>query len=157
MFKFFTIMFVVFLMTSSAWAKCYTMSEVEAEQGIRIHSELMVIGLNCQHLGPRDRNNLYALYKDFTQKHASLLRGYENTLINYFRQSGKRNPEMAMHDMRTNFANKIAKDAAVMRPDAFCAYYAPRIPRADAMSEQQVRQWAQTVFKGFPPSEPACN
>ena len=33
--------------------KCYSAAEAEADQGIRIHSELMVIGLNCQVIGKR--------------------------------------------------------------------------------------------------------
>ena len=156
MFKFLMTLAILLLMTTNANAKCYTMAEAEAEQGIRIHSELMVIGLTCQHLGPRDRKNLYMQYKDFTQDHGSLLRGYENTLINYFKQSGKKDPERAMHDMRTNFANKISKDAATMRPDAFCAYYAPRIPRAASMNDGEVRTWAATFFPNFPTSQPFC-
>ena len=156
MIKFLSVLILSLLISQSAFAKCYTFAEAEAEQGIRIHSELMVIGLNCQHLGPRDRKNLYLQYKEFTQKHASLIRGYENTLINFFRQNGKSDPERAMHDMRTNFANKISTDAAVMRPDAFCAYYAPRIPRASKMSTTQVRTWASTFFPGFPPSQSLC-
>jgi hypothetical protein len=156
MFRFLFLFTVCVLMANSAMAKCYSLAEAEAEQGIRIHSELMVIGLNCQHLGPRDRKNLYMQYKDFTNKNASLIRGYENTLINFFKQSGKGNPERAMHDMRTNFANKISKDVATMRPDAFCAYYSPRIPRAAAMNQDQVRQWAATFFPGHPTSQALC-
>ena len=39
-----------FVFVASAMAggqSCYTKAEAEAEQGIRIHSELMVIGLNA--------------------------------------------------------------------------------------------------------------
>ena len=156
MLRFLSVLLLAFFISHSAMAKCYSFAEAEAEQGIRIHSELMVIGLNCQHLGPRDRKNLYAQYKEFTQKHASLIRGYENTLINFFKQSGKSDPERAMHDMRTNFANKISKDAATMRPDAFCSYYAPRIPRAAKMNDVQVRGWASTFYPGHPTSQALC-
>ena len=43
----------VMMLCAPAFAKCYTSKEVEAEQGVRILSELMVIGLNCQHLTPK--------------------------------------------------------------------------------------------------------
>ena len=157
MFKIFILFLALVILAIPAQAaKCYSPAEAEAEQAIRIHSELMVIGLNCQHLGPRDRKNLYTQYKDFTQRHGALLRGYENTLINYFRQAGYKNPEREIHNMRTNFANKTAKDVATMRPDGFCAYYAPRIPRANAMNGEQVRSWAATFFPNFPTSKPIC-
>ena len=40
---------------AEAGRQCYTHEEAEAEQGIRIHSELMVIALNCQHMTPHGR------------------------------------------------------------------------------------------------------
>lgn len=40
--------------------ECYTPDEARAEQLIRIHSELMVVGLNCQH-----RANLTDAYQEY--------------------------------------------------------------------------------------------
>ena len=124
---------------------CYTQAEAEAEQGIRIHSELMVIGLNCQHMTPRSWKNIYAQYRDITSKHSSLLAGYERTLINYYQQAGARNPERSLHDMRTAMANKVSKDAARMRPDVFCATFAQRIPKVAKMSHADFRNWASNA------------
>ena len=154
--KFFLLFLGLMIFSASAFAGCYSMKEAEAEQGIRIHSELMVIGLNCQHLWPKSDKNLYAQYKDFTANHAGLLRGYETTLINYFRKEGGGDPELRLHELRTRFANKISKDAAVMRPDGFCRAYAPRVPKANKMAEPEVRKWAATIFPNFPPSRPLC-
>jgi hypothetical protein len=153
--KFVFAFFMIIFLASPAFASCYTMREAEAEQGIRIHSELMVIGLNCQHLGPRGQKNLYQQYKEFTARHGALLRGYETTLMNHFRKEG-RNAEFEINQMRTDFANKISRDAAVMRPDAFCATYSSRIDRAGRMNEQAVRKWAATIFQGFPTTRPLC-
>ena len=45
--------FSLLLLSAPAMAaNCYSAAEAEAEQGIRVHSELMVIGLNCQHMTP---------------------------------------------------------------------------------------------------------
>lgn len=140
-----------------AKSKCYTPNEVEAEQGVRILSELMVIGLNCQHLTPKGQENLYTQYKRFALKHESLFSGYENTLLKFYHSEGSPNPEGHLHQVRTDVANKISKDAAVMRPDAFCATYAPRIAKANQMGEDKIRRWAQTVFPGHPVSRAACN
>ena len=142
--------------SSSAFAKCYTPHEVEAEQGVRILSELMVIGLNCQHLTPRGQENLYTQYKKFALKHEGLFSGYEDTLLKFYGSEGQGNPEGYLHQVRTDVANKISKDAAVMRPDAFCATYAPRIAKAGQMSEGKIRRWAQTVFPGHPVSHKVC-
>jgi hypothetical protein len=125
--------------------KCYSPVEAEAEQGIRIHSELMVIGLNCQHMTPRGWTNFYAQYRDITKKHASLISGYENTLIQYFRKTGERNPEGQFNDLRTDLANKVSVDAAQMRPDVFCATFAPRIPKVAQMSHNEFKNWASNV------------
>ena len=138
-------------------ASCYTPKEVEAEQGVRILSELMVISLNCQHLTPKGQENLYTQYKRFALKHEALFSGYENTLLKFYGKEGADNPDMKLHQVRTDVANKISKDAAVMRPDAFCKAYAPRIAKASAMPETKIRKWAQTVFKGHPVSHSNCS
>lgn len=142
---------------NEAVAKCYTPREVEAEQGVRILSELMVIGLNCQHLTPKGQENLYNQYKKFAMRHVSLFSAYEDTLLRFYAAEGKSNPEQYLHQVRTDVANKISKDAATMRPDAFCAAYAPRIPKAGQMDEAKIRRWAQTIFPGHPVSHASCN
>ena len=156
--RFFIPFFLVFLLSVPAQASsCYSKKEAEAEQGIRIHSELMVIGLNCQHMTPPGWNNFYAEYRNITNRHADLFSGYENTLIGYYRRNGVDKPERAMHDLRTAFANKISTDAATMRPDIFCAQYAPRIPRAAQMSRSDFQEWAATFHPTHPTKRPICN
>lgn len=135
---------------------CYTVVEAEAEQAIRIHSELMVIGLNCQHMTPQGWKNFYTQYKEFTNKHSNLFEKYEKTLVSYFRDKGRSDPERELHGLRTNLANKVSNDAAQMRPDIFCATYAPRLPQAAAMSEDQVVEWASTFHGTHPVSQPIC-
>jgi len=137
-------------------ASCYRAQEAEAEQGIRIHSELMVIGLNCQHMTPRGYKNFYAQYREFTQRHADLFGTYEEVLMRHYAKNGSGSPEQQINAMRTNYANKISNDAAKLRPDVFCARYAMRIPKADKMSRAQLRQWASIIFPESPPSQPFC-
>ena len=146
------------MLSGAANAKsCYSKAEAEAEQGIRIHSELMVIGLNCQHMTPRGWKNFYSQYRDITNKHADLFANYEKTMINYYRKTGKSNPERAIHTLRTGFANKVSTDAAKMRPDVFCSNFAPRIPRAAEMTRADFQQWAATFHPSTPLNKPVCN
>lgn len=143
--------------TSSAFASsCYMAQEAEAEQGIRIHSELMVIGLNCQHMASANGKNLYTTYRDFTARHLSLIETYEKILLGSFKKSGVARPVDKLNEMRTNFANKISNDAAKMRPDMFCKRYSPRIQKAAVMGENDVRRWAATIFPSHPVSKPVC-
>lgn len=138
-------------------AACYTPREAEAEQGIRIHSELMVIGLNCTHMSTKDGKNLYNEHRKFTVAHAKLLSTYEDIMMNYLKRTGSSNPEKDLHEIRTNFANKISKDAAVMRPDKFCRTYSSRIEFVSKLDEQAFRKWAATPYPGFPVSKPRCS
>lgn len=136
--------------------KCYSQAEAEADQGIRIHSELMVIGLNCNHMGKRHGQPLYSMYREFTAKHGKLFAGYEELLIGYFKKTGEANPVGSLNTLRTTFANKISNDAAGLRPDIFCSRYAPRILKAAEMSEADVRKWAATIYPSHPVTHPVC-
>ncbi len=159
--KFFLSVLVSLLIFSTAsyvYAnECYTKSEAEAEQGIRIHSELMVIGLNCAHMASANGSNLYMEHKKFTAKHADLFAEYENTLMDYMRNNNVKNPEKAMHKLRTEFANKISSEVAKMRPDIFCRTFSSRIEKAAGMSRENLRKWAATPFPGHEVSKPLCD
>jgi hypothetical protein len=144
------------LIPAAKAGSCYSLTEAEAEQGIRIHSELMVIGLNCQHMGKRAGQNLYNDYRQFTVDYGNLFAKYEEILMAYFKKSGDAKPEASLNTLRTNVANKISNDAAQMRPDVFCSRYAPRITQAKGMSEVDVRKWAATTHASHPPSKPLC-
>lgn len=156
LFNVLTAMFIIGFSTTAMASGCYNKREAEAEQGIRIHSELMVIGLNCAHMADANGNNLYVEHKKFTSKHADLFSRYESILMAYMKRNGVRNPEKALHTLRTDFANKISNDAAQMRPDIFCKTYASRIEKATQMERQDIRKWAATPFKGHPVSKPLC-
>lgn len=153
------VLFICLLMfsaTSAQAGRCYAPGEAEAEQGIRIHSELMVIGLNCQHMGKRVGMNLYGEYRQFTARHADLFAEYEDRMRSYFKKTGVSAPEASLNTLRTGFANKISNDAANMRPDLFCATFAPRMEAVVSMNDQQLRQWAATVYPSHPVSQPLC-
>lgn len=135
---------------------CYDAREAEAEQGIRIHSELMVIGLNCAHMA-QGGTNPYVEYKEFTNTNADLFAKYEDILMNYMRKNGKKNPEKSLHTLRTELANKVSGDVATMRPDIFCKTYLPRIEKAKSMNHEALRKWAATPFEGHPVSVPMCH
>ena len=77
--------------STSAWAKsaCYSAAEYDAEQAVRLHTELMVIGLTCNSI-EADRK-LFAKYQQFTTKNRTSLLNWEKVLIGHFSQTGKSN------------------------------------------------------------------
>lgn len=151
---------LVFLLVPSVSnaAACYRAQEAEAEQGIRIHSELMVIGLGCQHLATAKGKNLYAAYREFTGKHADLFGTYEGILMKYYQNNGmsRAQAEAKLNTLRTDFGNKIASDQASMRPDIFCQRYAPRITKVIDFERMDLRRWAATIYDSHPVSQPIC-
>jgi hypothetical protein len=148
--------FLLIYSNATQAAACYTPAEAEADQGIRIHSELMVIGLNCQQIGKKHGDNLYGTYRQMTAKYANLFGGYENVLMSFFKKAGRPNPEGSLNELRTRYANKISVDAASMRPDIFCSRYADRVKQAAKMSEAGIRKWASTFHASHPVSYPLC-
>lgn len=135
----------IFLMTllaafiaMPAKADCFNQAQAEAEQGLRIHSELMVIGLNC--MGIMRDPTLYSRYQSFTRQNHDLIDGWERTMISYY------GSEKKFHDFRTQIANKVAADSARMRPDVFCHNNANRMNKALAMNRAELQRWASTSY-----------
>lgn len=146
--------FAFLLMMGPAYASaCYTQSEAQAEQGIRIQSELMVIGLNCTHISGA---SLYAEYKNFNETHGNLIAEYEARLIDYYKRKGAEKPEKELHTLRTSIANNISSEAARMRPDIFCHEYAKRLSAVAAMDHEALEEWASQMFTSHPVSQPVC-
>lgn len=149
-------MCIVSVGSAVAASKCYTPEEAAAEQGLRIHSELMVIGLNCQGMKFNDGTNLYVEYRKFTSDHSDLFSGYENTLMNYYKRQGMTDPEAKLNTLRTQLANKISDSAVRMKPDRFCNSYAGRIFQAASMDRNTLATWASTIYPSHPVSQPIC-
>ncbi|NBX67000.1 MAG: hypothetical protein EBQ96_08405 [Proteobacteria bacterium] len=145
---------LVILMPSLALAKCYNAEQLEAEQGLRIHSELMVIALNCQHLA--EGRQLNHEYENFTQTNLGLIKGYEDTMRAFFASEGKTG-EHELNDFRTKLANRIASEAVRLQPNVFCRAYGKRITQANNMPREKLRKWAQTVFPTYPLTRSICD
>ena len=152
-----TSLLVLFFSAETALASsCYTQAEAEAEQGLRIHSELMVIGLNCQNMRFANGTNLYREYSEFTRENLDIFASYETKLMEYFRKRGDKNPEATLNTLRTRMANAISNSAARMKPDQFCNRYAGRIFKASSMGRSELIKWASTIYPSHPVSEPIC-
>ncbi len=137
-----------------ASAQCYNQRQFEAEQGLRIHSELMVISLTCMKM-PMG-SGMYQKYQAFTNKNKALIAGYENDLIDYYRATGSAAPEKQFHTLRTNLANQISQHAIKMSTASFCQNFGSRLDSALNMDQAKLRQWASQPWPNSPTSRPMC-
>lgn len=151
--RFLATLAVLLMFPFAAQAQCYNAAQLEAEQGLRIHSELMVIALNCQHLsnGALNRD-----YEQFTRNNIGLIKGYEDTMRAFFKGEGK-SGEGELNNFRTALANRIANEAVRLQPNVFCNAYGGRITQALGMDQAGFRKWAQTVFPGYPLTRAVCD
>jgi hypothetical protein len=136
-------------------SSCYTEREFEAEQGLRIHSELMVIALTCIKM-PRGGAEMYSKYQTFTNRNQRLITSYESDMIGYFRRQGVAQPEKQFHSLRTGLANHISKNAISMSTSSFCQRYGQNIDQAVVMDHAKVRRWAQMPVAQLPTKQPKC-
>lgn len=149
------IILAMFVHSSSQAASCYTPAQFEAEQGLRIHSELMVIALTCMK-APGGGQAMYNKYQQFTKKNLGLIAGYENDMLSYFKTQGTKNAEETINNFKTGLANKISQHAISMSTASFCQHFGSRIDQALAMDGPKLRRWAQQEWPQSPTSRPKC-
>jgi hypothetical protein len=142
--------------STSAWAKsaCYSAAEYDAEQAVRLHTELMVIGLTCNAI-EADRK-LFAKYQQFTTKHRTSLMNWEKVLIGHFRQTDKGNPTRKFDDFRTVVANEIAQRSALLTPPVFCQSYSDIVDRALSLSDSDLKRYLSESKSGEIAIAPPC-
>lgn len=124
----------------AAKAPCYTPAEFEAEQAIRLHTELMVVGLTCQAMDPKGGPSLFAQYKMFTLKHQAAVQGWEKALIAHYKRAGVRNPTKEFDSFRTRLANEMSQRAIALSAQIFCENHVPVVGAAMAMPEKDVQK-----------------
>ncbi|MDE2337023.1 MAG: hypothetical protein KGL10_06905, partial [Alphaproteobacteria bacterium] len=126
------------LMQSAPAAACYNSLQFEAEQGLRIHSELMVIGLTCIKMPGGQR--LYDEYQEFDANNASLMNDYSEILLRHYRDEGMNHPQKTLDALRTRMANNISRMAIDMSTVDFCNQYEGHVTKAAEMSPGTVRR-----------------
>lgn len=129
------------LATQGVSAACYTPAQYKAEQAVRFHTDLMVVGLYCQRVM---KQNTYATYQAFTSRNQNVIRSEENQLISYFKQTKAPAPEKALHKLRTDLANRTSLQASKSIV-AFCTQYADSYKRAKTMVPADFQRWIQQV------------
>lgn len=147
------ILFFIFTI-QPAWAGCYTIEQYKAEQVIRYHTRLMVLGMLCQGVL---KQNTYSDYQAFTQRNQIIINEQENKLISYFKQDNQPNPDRALHSFRTDLANAISQQAAYS-VTSFCQRYTHEWRQAKTMDPKLFKSWIASLNwkKESDTSKPLC-
>ncbi|MFV3128764.1 hypothetical protein [Niveispirillum sp. KHB5.9] len=119
---------------------CYSVPEFAAEQGIRLHTELMVVGLTCQHMDVKGQLSLFNQYKQFTLKHQARIQEWEKALVAYYKRTAKGNPTRNFDSFRTRLANETSQRAIALTTPVFCGTHAPLVAQAMAASLAEIEQ-----------------
>jgi hypothetical protein len=115
---------------------CYTAEQLQAEQALRLHSELMVITVTCKQ--GSNGENLPAAYGDFTKKNITMLHEAEQTMTAYYKAKGGGNPQDQLDRLRTRLANEFGQKAADVGSASFCAEYGSKVVKMDTLSHADV-------------------
>ncbi|ACI98268.1 hypothetical protein [Rhodospirillum centenum] len=126
--------------SAHAKAPCYTQAEFEAEQAIRLHTELMVVGLTCGEMSQAGGPSLFAQYKQFTLQHRNDIVSWEKALIGHFKRSRGGNATREFDSFRTRLANETSQRAIALSNPVFCQAYVPAVVKALAMSRQDLME-----------------
>ncbi len=146
---------IFFFSTTQVFAAaCYTPEQYRAEQAIRFHTQLMVIGMLCPKPYGHDA---YGTYRDFTARHQEIIKAEENRLIAWFRQNKKPSPERALHSFRTEIAND-ASMRAMQSNGTFCRNMVKLYQSAKAMQPEDFKSWIAVSDRATPiaSSKPLC-
>ena len=147
---------VAAVLASPAFAgpACYTPAQMQAEQLLRLHSELMVITVTCR-TGSRGED-LPAAYGDFTKKHIRVLHDAETAMTDYYKTHGHGNATDQLDRLRTRLANEFGQKAADMSGPAFCAAYRDRVLKFDEAIGADVENEVQRMVIAERSYAPSC-
>ena len=139
---------------SYAASTCYTPDQIRAEQLLRLHSELMVITAMCRQGSTGE--NLSTAYGDFTKKNITVLHNAEQTMIAYYKEKEKGDPQDKLDQLRTRLGNEYGQKAANQSAPAFCAAYRDEVLRFDAAAQLAVETEVRRLTLSQPTYEPPC-
>ena len=98
---------------------CYSPAELQAEQLLRLHSELMVITVTCRQ-GSQGQD-LVPAYTNFTRRYLAQLRDAEQTMMHFYKAHYSGDCVKRVDTLRTKLANEIGQQAANLSAPTFCA------------------------------------
>ena len=139
---------------SYAASTCYTPEQIRAEQLLRLHSELMVITAMCKQGSAGE--NLAVAYGDFTKKNITVLHNAEQTMIAYYKEKEKGDPQDKLDHLRTRLGNEYGQKAANQSAPAFCAAFRNEVLRFDTAAPLAIETEVRRMTISLPTYAPPC-
>jgi hypothetical protein len=133
---------------------CYAPPELEAEQLLRLHSELMVITVTCRY--GSTGQELVPSYTRFTQSNLKDIQNAEQTLIGYYKKNYKGDGVSRLDQLRTRLGNEFGQKIADMSAPTFCAQYRDRVTLLSGYQPAQVSAEATQLSVSAHNYAPVC-
>ncbi|NYZ11699.1 hypothetical protein HL658_03990 [Azospirillum sp. RWY-5-1] len=116
---------------------CYSRAEHAAEQLIRLHTEMMVVGLTCQSVVPEQ--NPFGKYHEFTVKNRAAISSSEALLIDHFRKTKSGNATRSFDTYRTELANEVSRRSATIGVGVYCSELVDRVKNAVTLTADDLK------------------
>lgn len=138
-----------------AGGKCYSAEELQAEQLLRLHSELMVITVTCKQSSiGRD---LVRAYTGFTQRNINQLKDAEQTLIEFYQQKYGGKGVSRLDTLRTKLANEFGQESANLSAPTFCAQRRDKVITMYDSPPKSLQAASMKSYKDSRNYEPVCD
>jgi len=125
---------------SASAGSCYSPAAIEAEQGIRFMTELMVMSSTCQDPS----------YAEFRLRNREAILSYQKAMITHFRGN------KAFDSWNTSLANKEAQKSAGKPSAQLCAQAAELLSKGKTFESKTFRQYAATQAASAGAQYPKC-
>lgn len=135
-------------------SQCYSPNEVQAEQLLRLHSELMVITVTCAQSSSGD--SLVPLYTGFTHTNLSALHQAEQTMMNYYKTNFSGKPVDSLDRLRTRLGNEYGQKIADLSAPEFCKRFRDKVATFYSETPEQVLQESLEMVKTSGSEHPVC-
>jgi hypothetical protein len=135
--------YISLICSAHAAQQCYSSQEMDAEQLLRLHSELMVITVTC-HEGSQGED-LVPAYTGFTQLNLKALHAAEQTMIAYYHDVYGGDGTARLDELRTRLGNEYGRKIADISAPVFCAMYRDKVLKMCGADRAALREEIQRI------------
>jgi len=147
---------IIVLLPAPAFAArlCYLPAESNAEQVLRLHSELMVTAITCR-AGSRGQD-LVRAYTAFTHDNIDMLQNAEHTMIGYYKERFGGDGISHLDVLRTQLGNEAGQDVADDSAPLYCRQFRDRVVTLYYDNPAQVQKEVHKLAETRKPQNSLC-
>lgn len=135
-------------------SQCYSPTELQAEQLLRLHSELMVITVTCAQSSTGD--NLVPMYTGFTRANLPALHAAEQTMMHYYKLNFDGAPVDHLDRLRTRLGNEFGQKIADISAPEFCRQFRDKVVAFYGATPAQIYQESLRMEQTEKSEHPLC-